>query len=74
MNLDHAEVLAAGEHTRTHVATLDWGKVDQIRSRYAEGGITQKQLGIEYGVTRQTIDRVLNNRTWHPANDPRRDQ
>lgn len=38
--------------------------VQSIRERYAAGGVTQKALGAEYGVTKSTICGVLNGRVW----------
>ncbi len=43
-------------------------QVREIRSRYAEGGITQEDLGIEYGVSRGAIDHIINRRTWSHIN------
>lgn len=38
--------------------------VCEIRQRYLNGNITQKQLGAEYGVTRQTISSLVRNKHW----------
>lgn len=39
-------------------------KVAEIRSRYAAGGITQKLLAAEYGITQTHLNDVVNYRAW----------
>ncbi|MEV8033883.1 hypothetical protein [Streptomyces sp. NPDC086182] len=39
-------------------------KVAEIRSRYAAGGITQKLLAAEYGITQTHLNDVVNCRVW----------
>jgi len=53
---------AKGEDSGRSKLTED--AVRSIRERYAAGGVTQKALGAEYGVTRSTICGVLNGRVW----------
>jgi len=43
---------------------LDWEKVREIRRRYKVGGVTQKGLADEYGVTSGMIRHVIRNRMW----------
>ena len=38
--------------------------VREIRTRYAEGGITQEDLGIKYGVERTTIRDIIRRLNW----------
>ena len=45
-------------------AVMTWEKVREVRKRYKEGGITQKQLAEEYGVSNGCIKGILQNRTW----------
>ncbi len=39
-------------------------QVASIRSEYAAGGITQKQLGTKYGVIQITISRIIRREIW----------
>jgi hypothetical protein len=39
-------------------------QVREIRGRYANGGITQQTLGIEYGVSKATIGYIINRKSW----------
>lgn len=36
--------------------------VRAIRDRFAEGGVTRKELAAQYGVTRQYMERIISNR------------
>lgn len=45
-------------------AKLTQKQVDEIRLRYAEGNITQKQLGELYNVSRGCIKKIVNNNSW----------
>ena len=38
--------------------------VREIRTRYAEGGITHEDLGIKYGVKRETIGYIIRRLNW----------
>lgn len=51
-----------GEHRPHHKLTRE--KVKEIRIKYFNLGYTQKQLGIEYGVTYQTIGCIIRNEKW----------
>lgn len=51
-----------GERNGHAILTAD--QVADIRVRYARGGVTQKQLGAEFGVCRQTIGLVVNGKNW----------
>lgn len=39
-------------------------EVDEIRSRYKEGNIFQRELAEEYGVTRANISLIIRGETW----------
>lgn len=47
-------------------------EVNEIRARYQAGGITQKALGKEYGISQRQLWRIVNNKSRSrptPAND-----
>lgn len=54
--------IAKGELSGKAKLTSD--QVAEIRSRHAEGGVTQKILGKEYGVAPRTISNIVNYRRW----------
>jgi hypothetical protein len=43
---------------------LTTAQVRQIRIRYERGGVTQKQLGVEFGVHTGTIKGIIQRRRW----------
>lgn len=43
---------------------LSLPQVREIRRRYAAGGITQRQLGVEYGKSQGAVNQLLNRVTW----------
>jgi hypothetical protein len=43
--------------------------VEEIRQRYAEGGIGKRKLAREYGVGKSTVVRILRGETWNHAHD-----
>ena len=49
-----------------HAANLTWQQVEQIRREYRRHtpGFMQKDLAKKLGVSRRTVEKVLNNRTW----------
>lgn len=49
---------------RNGQAILTASQVVDIRTRYTRGGVTQKQLGLEFGVCRQTIGLIVNGKNW----------
>lgn len=53
--------------SRSPVAKLDEAKVAEIRSRYAIGGVFQRELAAEYGVSRRAIGYVLSGEWWKDA-------
>lgn len=56
------ECVARGESCRT--AKLTAAKVIDIRTRYAAGGVTMKQLAIHFNVTRPLIGQIVRRKTW----------
>lgn len=54
--------VATGEDTYNHKLTKR--QVEEIRERYAKGGTSHRLLGIEYGVTRTTIQSAIKRKTW----------
>ncbi|MEO0322971.1 MAG: hypothetical protein AAF447_08435 [Myxococcota bacterium] len=50
--------------TRHQVARLDEAKVREARERYRAGGISQKALAAEYGVSSNTMHKALTGQTW----------
>ena len=60
---------AKGE--RVNTAKLTAAQVTEIRTRYAAGGVTLKQLAVDYGVNRDTIGKIVRRETWtHLPDDP----
>lgn len=45
-------------------ARLTRSQVDAIRAEYAAGGVSQRELGIRYGVTRSAIRDIVRGRRW----------
>ena len=48
-------------HPRARLTTVT---VRAIRSRYASGDVTQKELANEYGVSAGTISQIVTRRIW----------
>jgi len=49
---------------RNGAARLTEEQVTQIRQTYEKGGITQKQLGSEYGIVQNTVSQIITRRKW----------
>jgi hypothetical protein len=49
---------------RKHAPKLSHALADEIRARYASGGITQAELASEYGVTQTMIGRIARGTAW----------
>ena len=49
---------------------LNEQQIIEIRNRYANGGITLKQLAIEYGVSIPTISLIIARKTWAHLQPP----
>jgi hypothetical protein len=52
----------AGEAHWTTRLTAD--QVLSIRSRYAQGGILQRELGAEFGITKNSVSMIVCRNTW----------
>lgn len=50
--------------TRHGAAKLSDAVVGEIRERYAAGGISQRALGLEYGVTNSLISMIIQGKRW----------
>jgi len=66
-NID--DMVAKGRRADTHGENhpqhkIDSRQVQEIRKRYALGGVTQKALGREYGVNDRQISQIINYRVW----------
>lgn len=61
-NAEMARRAMSGESHHRAVLTVD--DVRQIRSMYAGGGWTERQLAAHFGVSRGAINWVLERRTW----------
>lgn len=46
------------------LAKLTWEQVREIRERYAAGGITQRELGAEYSVSRERVGELVRGSGW----------
>lgn len=55
---------------RSGTAKLTWAHVDEIRQRYAQGGISMKRLGDAYGVGAPTIYRIVRGHRWRKEFSP----
>jgi hypothetical protein len=54
---------ARGERNRQ--AKLTFKQAEEIRSRYAAGGVTQSQLGREYGVGQWMVSAIVRREHWN---------
>ena len=61
---------AKGE--RHGMAKLTWQKVSEIRRRFQVGGITQVELGDEYGVSGAHVCGIISGKLWKEALPPLR--
>lgn len=43
---------------------LNRAQVEDIRRRYAQGGVSQVELGRQFGVTDRNISAIVRERTW----------
>jgi hypothetical protein len=44
-------------------------QVREIRNKYANGGITQQQLALEYGVNKSNINKLIRRKRWFHITD-----
>lgn len=68
VNPEHLEPVTRAENTqRGHTAKLTAAQVVEIRERYAAGGVSQRELGAEYGVDQTCISLITRGASWrHP--------
>ena len=77
VNVEHLEIGAQRDNVqdafsrgrirsgeRHGMAKLSADDVRDIRSRYAAGGLRQRDFAIEYGVSTTLISRILNRKNW----------
>jgi hypothetical protein len=50
--------------SRQHAAKLTEGQVLDLRARYAAGGVTQKQLAADYGISRALVSVIVTRKAW----------
>lgn len=60
---------AKNQGMRSGLAKLNDQQVLEIRRRYAQGGISMRQLAREYGVTKYPIQRIINRVGWTHLGD-----
>jgi hypothetical protein len=68
-----ADKIKHGTHLygeRHHQARLTASDVIEIRRRWASGGIRQRELGNEFGVTKATISAVVRGCIWKHVSSP----
>jgi hypothetical protein len=51
--------------SRQHAAKLTEGQVLDLRARYAAGGVSQKELAAEYGVSHALVSNIITRRIWN---------
>ena len=62
--LCNLHLVTASENQVLTRGTLTFSQAQEIRKRYAEGGISQRELAREYRVKPDTIRRIVNNKTY----------
>jgi hypothetical protein len=55
------ESIKRGEQRST---LLTWTDVDEIRRRYAAGGVYLHELGAEFGISKENVYNIVHFRTW----------
>lgn len=64
---NHADKVAKGRQQKgeqVHSAKLTEQQVRGIRTRYADGDVTQSQLALEHGISAGTVIGILKRRSW----------
>lgn len=46
------------------MARLTWNDVRTIRQRYADGGVSQSTLAVDFDIDQTSISRIILNKTW----------
>ena len=62
--LCNLRLVTASENQVLTRGVLTFAQAQEIRKRYAEGGISQRELAREYRVKPDTIRRIVNNKTY----------
>ncbi|MBO5368739.1 HNH endonuclease [Methanocorpusculum sp.] len=62
--LCNLHLVTASENQVLTRGVLTFAQAQEIRKRYAKGGITQRELAREYRVKPDTIRRIVNNKTY----------
>lgn len=57
--------------TKNHKAVLDEMKVAELRSIYARGAATQREIATMFGVSQCTVWRTIKGKTWGWLNEKR---
>lgn len=47
-----------------HKSKVTESEVQEIRRRYAQGGISQRKLGKQYGISGDAVNKIVNFKTW----------
>lgn len=47
-----------------HNTTLTQEQVEEIRALYKTGGISQRELGVQFGTTQATVSNIVRRVTW----------
>ena len=58
------ETIAKVSGENHHSTKLIWKQIREIRTEYALGNITQKNLAKKYKVAQQTVCKIINNLLW----------
>lgn len=64
---NHAHMVLHGTRMygeKNAAATFTKAKIVEIRNRYAAGGVTYKQLAVEYGTPHTYIGEIIRGRRW----------
>lgn len=56
--------MSAKKGSEHHGAKITEKDVREIRRRYAAGGVSYKQLGIEFGLPHSNIGYIVKRQTW----------
>lgn len=62
---NNKDMLDRGRVSRkVRVSKINFEKAEEIRSLYKTGDYTQKNIGDMYGLARNTISNIVNNKRW----------
>lgn len=66
-NLHKNRILGSQVGERNPRAKLTWAVVAEVRRRYRNGGVTQRDLAGDYGVNHRCIGRIIAGEIWVPV-------